>query len=300
MTMAIQQIPFLYSYTGGMTPETLEVFWLREDCIAEYVTANSWPQQPPFDEIGHYRNALPAQDRETLWRFVQRVQEESRPGSLARSLDAGTEFFRAYLDEQIVEATWSPSRSLAQYQSLSRQVRLLIARTRSAPLSTLRTSFVPPKSGDQISLTFQNRGREPFVFYDAQQADEALRIQVRVRTLESEAAGQPSPANPLFLAHLKPLAFSNAPNWRPDEDGKISLNPGTTSRLEIDRQALGSSLLSTLEGLVRVTFFRGAPEGGSVLEQGWTLPVPFKSGAAMEESDPTRRRSMFSGGSARS
>src|SRR5262249_54055278 len=103
MTMAVQQIPFLYSCTGGMTPETLEVFWLREDGIAEYIPGISWPPQPPFDEIGHYRNALSAIDRETLLRLVRKAQRELPLGSAARSLDSGLEFFRACVDEQIME-----------------------------------------------------------------------------------------------------------------------------------------------------------------------------------------------------
>jgi hypothetical protein len=273
MTMAIQQIPFLYSCTGGMTPETLEVFWLRWDGIAEYVTANSWPQQPPFDEIGHYRNALSAEDRETLFHFVQEAQHELPSGTTARSLDSGMEFFRACLDEKIMEAAWSPSRSPAQYQLLCRQVRRLIARARSAPLSTLRASFVSLKGGDQIGVTLQNRGREPFVFYDAQQADETLRIQVRAHAANVEAGRESSPPNPLFLAHLKPLSVMNAPDWRPDMDGRISLKPGTTSRIEIDREALGPFASSILEGLVRISFWRGTPEGESLLEQGWVMPV---------------------------
>jgi hypothetical protein len=282
MIMAVQDIPFLYSYTGGMTPETLEVFWLRADGVAEYVTGNSWPQQPPFDEIGHYRDVLPTEDRETLFGLVQEAQRESPPDSTARSLDAGTEFFRACLDQKTIEATWSPSRSPARYQMLSRQTRRLIARTRSAPLSTLRVGFVSRKDGDQVGVTLQNRGREPFVFYDAQEADETLRIEVRVRAVNLEAHGLSSPPNPLLLAHLTPLSVLNASDWRPNASGEIWLNPGTTSCIEIDCQAL--SLLSTriLEGLVRISFWRATPEGESLREQGWAMPVPIKFGFGLE------------------
>jgi hypothetical protein len=281
MTMSPQQIPFLYSYTGGMTPETLEVFWLRTDGVAEYVTGNSWPQQPPFDEIGHYRAVVSVEDRERLFRLVHEAERELPPDSTARSLDSGTEFFRACLDEKITEAAWSPPRSPAQYQSLSRQVRQLIARTRNAPLSTLRASFASGKGADQIGLVLQNRGREPFIFYDAQHADETLRIQAHVRAVEVEAGRQSMPPNPLFLAHLKPLSLSNAPDWRPDADGKISLKPGTTSQVEIDRRELGPFASSILEGLVRVSFWRVTPEGESLLEQGWAMPAPCKIGFAM-------------------
>jgi hypothetical protein len=280
--MAVQQIPFLYSCTGGMTPETLEVFWLRADNVAEYVTGNSWPQQPPFDEIGHYRSALSTEDRQTLFRLVQETQRESPPDATARSLDAGMEFFRACLDEKIIEAAWSPSRSPAQYQLLSRQTRRLIARTRSTPLRTLRVSFVSLKGGDQVGLMLQNRGREPFVFYDAQQADETLRIQVRVRAMNLEADRQSSPANPLLLAHLKPISLLNASDWRPDANGEISLNPGTTSCIEIDCQALSQLSTSILEGLVRISFWRATPEGESLREQGWAMPVPIKFGFGLE------------------
>ena len=273
---AIQQIPFLYSYTGGMTPETLEVFWLHENRVADYVTGNCWPQQPPFDEIGQYRNTLSTEERETLFRSIEQAQRDLPPGSAARSLDSGTEFFRACLDERIVESTWSPSRTPAQYHLLTRHVRLLIARTRNAPLSTLQASFVSLKGADQIGLALRNRGREPFVFYDAEQADESLRIQVRLRVLTLEADEHFSPPNPLFLAHLKPLSLSNAPDWQPDAEGKISLNPGTTSRIEIDRCALAWSSPSLLEGLIRVSFWRGTPEEESVLEQGWAMPAPVK------------------------
>ncbi len=282
MTMAVQQIPFLYSCTGGMTPETLEVFWLRMDGVAEYVTGNSWPQQPPFDEIGHYRSALSTEDRQTLFRLVQETQRESPPDATARSLDAGMEFFRACLDEKIIEAAWSPSRSPAQYQVLSRQTRRLIARTRNTPLRTLRVSFVSLKGGDQVGLMLQNRGREPFVFYDAQQADETLRIQVRVRAMNLEADRQSSPTNPLLLAHLKPISLLNASDWRPDANGEISLNPGTTSCIEIDCQALSQLSTSILEGLVRISFWRATPEGESLREQGWAMPVPIKFGFGLE------------------
>ena len=282
MTMAVQQIPFLYSYTGGMTPETLEVFWLRGDGVADYVTGNSWPQQPPFDEIGHYRSALSTEDRQTLFRLVQETQRESPPDTTARSLDAGMEFFRACLDEKIIEAAWSPSRSPAQYQLLSRQTRRLIARTRNTPLRTLRVSFVSLKGGDQVGLMLQNRGCEPFVFYDAQQANENLRIQVRVRGVNLGADRQSSPPNPLLLAHLKPISLLNASDWRPDTNGEISLNPGTTSCVEIDSQTLGPPSTSILEGLVRISFWRETPEGEKLLEQGWALPVPFKFGFGME------------------
>jgi hypothetical protein len=281
MTMSPQQIPFLYSYTGGMMPETLEVFWIRADGVAEYVTGNSWPQQPPFDEIGHYRAVVSAEDRETLFRFVHEAERELPPDVTDRSLDSGTEFFRSCLDEKIMEAAWSPSRSPAQYQLLSRQVRQLIARTRNAPLSTLQASFVFGKGADQIGLALQNRGREPFIFYDAQQADEKLRIQAHVRPVKVEPGLQSTPPNPLFLAHLKPLSLSNAPNWRPDAGGKISLKPGTTSQIEIDRPELGPFASSILEGLVRVSFWRGTPEGESLLEQGWAMPAPCRVGFAM-------------------
>jgi hypothetical protein len=287
MTMSPQQIPFLYSYSGGMMPETLEVFWLRTDGVAEYVTGNSWPQQPPFDEIGHYRAVVSAEDRETLFRFVREAERELPPDGTARSLDSGTEFFRACLDEKITEAAWSPSRSPAQYQLLSRQVRQLIARTRDAPLSTLQASFVSGNGGDQIGLALQNRGREPFIFYDAQQADETLRIQAHVRTVKVEAGRQSTPPNPMFLAHLKPLSLSNALDWRPDTDGKISLKPGTTSQLEIDRRELGPFASSILEGLVQVSFWRRTPEGEKLLEQGWAMPAPFKVGFATEAKEAT-------------
>lgn len=282
MTMALQQIPFLYSYTGGMTPETLEVFWVHADGVAEYVTGNSWPQQPPFDEIGHYRDVLSLEDRETLFGLVQEAQRESPPDSTARSLDAGTEFFRACLDHRTIEATWSPSRSPAEYQLLSRQTRRLIARTRNAPLCTLRVGFVSLKEADQVGLTLQNRGREPFVFYDAQHADEALRIQVRVRAANFEAHGESSPPNPLVLAHLKPLSVLNPSDWHPDANGEISLNPGTTSRTEIDCRALRLPPTSILQGLVRISFWRATPEGESLLEQGWAMPLPIKFGFGLE------------------
>ena len=283
MTMAVQQIPFLYSYTGGMTPETLEVFWLRADNVAEYVTGNSWPQQPPFDEIGHYRSALSTEDREMLFRLVRETQRESPPDSTARSLDAGLESFRASIDERIVEATWSPSRSPTPYQLLSRQTRRLIAQTRDMPLRTLRVSFVSLTGRDQVSLTLENRGREPFVFYDAQRADETLRFQVRVRAVNLEADRHSSPPNPLLLAHLKPLSLLNASDWRPDMNGEISLNPGTTSCVEIDSQTLGRLTTSILEGLVRISFWRETPQGERLREQGWALPVPLKFGFGMEE-----------------
>lgn len=290
MTTAIQQIPFLYSYTGGKPPETLEVFWLHPDGVAEYVTGNSWPQQPPFDEVGHYRAVLAAEDCDALNRLAVAAQCEATE-TLRRPPDSGLEFFRANCGKKNIEAEWVSSSVPARYQALARHIRQCIFRTRQTPWSTLRVAIGHWQGGETIGLTMQNRGRDPFVFYGLEPADETLRLRVRVRTVSVDGGRQPAPPNPLLLAHLKPVALSNSTDWEPDADGKILLGSGKTLRIEIHPDALRSFAAGILECLVQISFWRGTPEGGSLLETGWAMPAPIRFDPASEAQSPAFTKS---------
>jgi hypothetical protein len=289
MMTAIQHFPFLYSYSGGMTPESLEVFWVRADGLAEYVAGNPWPRQPPFDEIGHYRSVLTAEERDQLNQLALEIQGDPPLATAsARSLDAGVEFFRAQVDERIIEAEWSPTRAPAGHQALARHVRRLIAKTHNTPLSALQAGMVWLNDSNRIRLTLQNRGSEPFIFYDAQHAGQDVRFQVRVRQVTVDESSHPP--NPLILAHLKPVPSINAPGWPPDPDGKTSLQPGTSLCLEFHPGTPLPIAGETLECLVRINFWRATPEGEDLLEQGWVLPAPlhFSPGNPPDPASPAR------------
>ena len=148
----------------------------------------------------------------------------------------------------------------------------------------MRASLDCHNGGKNIYLTLQSRGSEPFVFYDAQQADEDLRIQPHIRETSADESQQPP--NPLVLVHLKPLSLLNSPRSKTDPDGKTLLEPGQL-RTEIQPDALRLFAHGTLECLVRISFWRATPEGEDLLERGWAMPAPSKVGFAMEAKKTT-------------
>jgi len=281
MMAATESLPFVYSFSGGMPPETLEVFWVGPEGIGEYVTSNSWPYQPPFDEVGHYRVQLTKSEREELARLSDAAgRARAETPEVLESADAGVESFRTVKMGSVVEARWSPTRTPSGYLPLAGSVRRLITRTRHFPVSTLWGRWDEASTPtEQLVLKFTNRGTEPFRLYDFERADEDSRIQVRARYAPARPGGEASSPNPLALLRPEPLKVRNPQDWNPSADGDIILEPGRTLQLEIPRTAPASpqvaSQAATLQGLIRLNFWRPGAEGENLLEQGWLIPEPL-------------------------
>jgi hypothetical protein len=283
MMASMETLPLVYSLSGGMPPETLEVFWMHPDGLAEYVTGNPWPAQPPFNTIGHFRTTLTRQEQDGLSQLL-REQASAQMGIPSLSADAGAEAFRAFVDGRVIEATWNPNSSPPVRLPLQGRVRQLIARTRDHPVSTLSAEWVADRSGQRPRLAFRNRGTEDFRLYDCEWAEEETRIQVRVRQAAAEKPEAPPSPNPIALLRLDPVRLANPTQWRPAPDGEIAVPPGETVHLEMSQGALSQAAdaggPAVLESLVRVSFWRPTPEGEPMLEQGWLMPPPLSLSSA--------------------
>jgi hypothetical protein len=279
MMAAVETLPLVYSLSGGMPPETLEVFWMHLNGLAEYVTGNSWPVQAPFDSIGHFRTTVTRQDQDLISQVLSEASARQM-GVPARSADAGTEAFTALVGQRVIAANWNPNRPPPVCVPLIRQVRQLIAKTREHPVSTLSLAWLAsdPAGGKPV-LAFSNQGAENFRLYDCERAEEEARIQVRVRQVAAETPEQSTPSDPIALLRLDPVGLVNPGEWQPAADGEIVVPPGQPVHLEVPQpvspQPPDTHRRAVLECLVRVSFWRPTPEGPPMLEQGWLMPPPF-------------------------
>lgn len=271
-------LPILYSYTGGMPPETLEVLWIGADGVAEYVTGNPWPLQAPFDEVGYYRHPLSAQEQGALWKNINEIgKADSGSIDTTRSTDAGLEYFRADGDERIIERAWNPNHVPADYELLAKRIRQCITNTRKSPVSTLSIRWLEEDPATEVfQLELHNRGSEPFLFY-ASQSNAELPLEVRIKFVSANEMHAQTNPNPLSLIHLEPAKVEIPSDWQMTLEGQVALPGGGTLQLEIKRSdakiPATSPSAGALECLFYVNFLRPTPEGETMLEQGWLMPA---------------------------
>lgn len=273
--LASAEVAFLYGYSGGSPPPSLEVLTIGLDRQAQYFTANPWPKQPPFDEIGWYKQPL----EEAEWAAQESALRAASRAPLPRGAglaDAGTEYWMALLDGQELEAEWHPANVPQETRPLVALARKLITRLRAAPDSTLQARLERASLGDtsDLVLWLHNRGQRPFRFFGSAEAEAPYQPEIRLRLRRLESA--PSAVTPLNLIAMEPLRLAAPPGF-PMTDGLVQLGAGASCAIELPQTWRAEAAEAepgpmVVEGLVRVCFPRVSLAQEEYVEEGWMLP----------------------------
>jgi len=273
-----EKMPFLYGYSGGAPPSSLEEFTIRPDRNAHYFTANPWPKQPPFDEIGYYEQRLSEEESAVLRRHLQTALAKRNTFSLSsHSADAGFEYCQAWLEGEALEAQWHPFMIPTEIQPVVEVVRGLIAQLRSHPAGSLRASLELIAPSKNLRLELQNRGSRAFTFFDFQNHAQGAEAEIRLRVTRRDEAPDVNSSLPIKLAGQSPIALPQAWTIPSTSEGRITLNPNEHIFLELSREAWAKPYAAldrplAIDCLLRVCFSHRSLRDELYIQQGWLMP----------------------------
>lgn len=279
-----ERLLFLYNYSGGMPPVSLEELYIEKDRLVHYLIGNSWPKQPPFDEIGTYEWRL---DEEVFSHFQAELTAICQKGktNIIQKIhaDSGVESFEAMLGNRHCEFEWNPSEPPEELLPVIDIVRTFISELREHPLSTLHVKvedFHLSKNLKCLRFALLNKGKEPFIFYDFDYRNPETRVQVRVKCRNLNDASVGKSMTPIQLIGSDPVSIQKSGNLPVSSGGQITLTPQecimidvpmSTACSELDKRDRSYSLFA----LVRVCFQHKYMEKVSI-EEGWLMPEPVK------------------------
>jgi hypothetical protein len=237
----------------------MELLTVDRDRIARYMTANPWPVQPPFDEIGWYHASLQNGDWEELRLLVAELPDQSVGGG-AHSSDIRSESLEVDLGPKPRGWEWLAPAPPEELAPVVETLRRLIRRVRDHPVRALRASIEAPYG----RLLLENRGEAPFHFYGFGGEAKGARAEIRVRPRE-RAGPEVGPGLPVGLATDDPLLVSNIEGMDPSPDGMLELPPKASVSLSLPRT--GGELLC----LLRVCFPTTSLSGEPFVQEGWIL-----------------------------
>jgi hypothetical protein len=275
--LATTETPVVYGCTGGSPPSTFEVLTIRSDGEATYATGNPWPKQPPFDEIGTYREALSADDLELVRTWLRRAVPSAAEYSTASgSADAGLEYVEALLDETAIVAHWVPPMVPLSLEPVVDVLRKLVGRIRSNPVRTLQGRLEASLSASgkhRLRIWLDNRGIEAFRFCGFH-TDPGTQPKVHLLTdgVESRLELQA----PIRLLSEEPSSIVGSHGWEEDDEGLVTLAPDASLAIDISHGLKhGQKDRWLLRSLVNVWFPHVSLHGEPYLQRGWLIPKPI-------------------------
>ena len=277
--LAAPERPLVYGRQGGSPPRSFELLSISADGAAQYVAANPWPAQPPFDEIGEYTTAIDAQALTDLVNLAMGLAGDHDGGAPSR--DAGIEYVEAWSPDRGATLEWNPLAPSPHAMAFIHAVRGVVAAARTEPVSVVRASLELEGGGERAAVVLAAEGRQPFRLAERGVSGSAMAagagdIEVRTRVTESSEWTDPS-AIPAALVHAPPVSFDVGVG-SPGPHGKVELPLGESARFTVPIPE-GARLLSRgrLEALVRLAYPMRSLTGEFYVQEGWLLPDPIQS-----------------------
>jgi len=263
-----KDVSFVYGYSGGMPPQSLEIFSIRVDRQIQYITANPWPRQPPYDEIGFYNG----QTTDEVFDEVQMLANRSLAGTFTNSgtiyADTGVEYIDAIINNQKYSVSWNPSFIPKSLEPLVSVIRRLIKNLRDCPSCVLQIDVkLTTPQRDNIGITFRNRGSVPFKMYGRE-------LEIRLHLTDKKLFSKKD--DPITLLRYEPVKLPEDIMMVICKDEMVEIGPRGDIVFQIPnpywaeyRNSLGKSF--DLYCLARVCFSSLSIRNERYIQEGWLL-----------------------------
>jgi hypothetical protein len=263
-----EDVSFVYGYGGGMPPKTLEIFSIRVDRQIRYFTANPWPRQPPYDEIGFYNGQIPNEVFDEVQMLADRSLASTFTNRGTIYADSGVEYIDATINNQKYSVSWNPSFIPKSLEPLVSTIRNLIKNLRDCPSSVLQIDVkLTMPQRDNIGITFRNRGSAPFRMYGRE-------LEIRLHLTDKKLFSKGD--DPITLLRYEPVKLPENIMMDICKDDMVEVRPRGDIVFQVPnpfwaeyRKSLGKSF--DLYCLARVCFSNLSIRNEHYIQEGWLL-----------------------------